>query len=105
MYTIHRNGMPRKKKEGAIAHFQLKLYGEEAERWQQIFELALSRNRRYTATDVNRRLLNLDPDTDGVVTERDRSFFLGGKRRADMLGRTKESKPHIQEVSPRLRRK
>ena len=59
-------------------------------------------------TDVNRRLLGLDPDVDGLVTEKERRYFLGAKasgKAADLIGRARGGKSHIQEVSPKQKRK
>jgi hypothetical protein len=106
MYTIARNReMPRRKKEGPSRNFQLRLSGEEAERWLKIRELALERNPRCNDTDINRRLLGLDPDIDGLITEKDRLYFLGAKAaHAEMLGRAEGKKPLIREVSRKLKR-
>lgn len=109
MYTIvGKDSMPRRKAAGPTVNFQLRLAGEEAERWQEIKERALSRNGRCNDTDINRRLLGLDPDTDGLVSEKDRRYFLGAKvsgKSADLIGRAAGGKSHIKEVAPKVRRK
>jgi hypothetical protein len=105
MYTVLGNGMPRKKPVGPVVNFQLKLYGEEAERWLKIRDQAKKRNNYIGDTGINRRLLGLDPDKAGEVTERDRAFFLGpqSSKPAEMLGRTPSGKAHIKDVSPKVR--
>ena len=57
--------MPRKKPEGPVVNFQLKLYGAEAERWLRIRNAAKVKNPYIDDTGVNRRLLGLDPDLNG----------------------------------------
>lgn len=109
MYTIPaKSTMPRRKRTGPTVQFQLRLAGDEAERWQQVREWAVSRNARCNDTQINRRLLGLDPDTDGLVTEKDRRYFLGAKasgKSAEIFGRAATGKSHIKEVSPKIRRK
>jgi hypothetical protein len=107
MYTIPDNGMPRKKPEGPVVNFQLKLYGEEAERWLKVRDQAKKRNGYIGDTGVNRRLLGLDPDKDGEVTERDRAYFLGSQssRPAELIGRPPSGKAHIKEVTPKRGRR
>lgn len=104
MYTIIGNGMPRKKRK--MISFQLKLYDEEAERWLEIKTWAKERtNDRIDDTEINRRLLGLDPDKNGEVTEEDRLYFLGpeGILRAEMLGKL-AAKAHIKQVPPKRKR-
>lgn len=89
-------------------NFQLRLTPEETERWQKIWDQALSRNPRCNHTHVNRRLLGLDPDIDGLVDEKDRRFFLGAKasgKSAELVGRAVGGKTHIKDVSRKQRRK
>lgn len=107
MYTIpKRKGMARKKKEGPVVNFQLKLYGEEANRWLKIRAKAKERNHYIDDTSINRRLLGLDPDVDGSVTEKDRLTFqtssAAGKQ-PEMLGQI-AAKTRLAEV-PRRKRK
>lgn len=71
---------PRMKKPPPYKTFQIRLSGEEAERWLEVRRRADDRNPRADDTDVNRRLLGLDSDTDGLITEKDRLFFLGQKK-------------------------
>lgn len=104
MYTMRRDSMPRPKPKGPIKHFQLRLKPEEAERWQEVFKRAQDRNPRINETEVNRRLLGLDMDIDGAVTEKDRVFFQGQTSATEMIGQTKPSKAHLKEVSPRTKR-
>lgn len=96
--------MPRPKPTGPIKHFQLRLKPDEAERWLEIFNRAKDRSPRINETEVNRRLLGLDPDIDGAVTEKDRIFFQGQTHPAEMVGRPKPSKAHLKDVSPRTKR-
>lgn len=105
MYTISGNGMPRKKPEGQVVNFQLKLYGEEAERWLKIVDEAMARsNNRINHTEINRQILGLDPPEE--VTEKHRQFFVGSKSKpANLLGRTPPGKAHIKEVSPKTGRR
>jgi hypothetical protein len=106
MYTIARKPMPRPKPKGPIKTFQLRLTAEESERWFKIWEAAKKRNHYINETGINRRLLGLEPDVDGSVTEKDRIYFQGTSATpADMLGRAASAKPHISEVSPRQKRK
>lgn len=106
MYTIAFKRMPRPKPEGPFKTFQLRLNGEEAARWFKIWRTAKERNHYMTETDVNRRLLGLDEDKNGEVTERDRIWFQqAGKEKAKLLGRGASGKAHIKEVSPRTKRK
>ena len=99
--------MPRPKPKGPIKHFQFRLKPEEAERWYEVFNRAQDRNPRINETEVNRRLLGLDPDIDGAVTEKDRMYFqgqTGQTQTTELLGRAKSSKAHLKEVSPRTKR-
>jgi hypothetical protein len=104
MYTMRCDSMPRPKPKGPIKHFQLRLKPEEAERWQRVFDKARDRNPRINETEVNRRLLGLDSDIDGAVTEKDRIYFLGQTGATELVGQTKPSKAHLKEVSPRSKR-
>lgn len=98
--------MPRPKPEGPYKNFQLRLSGEEAARLIKLYDQAKSRNPYASETDVNRRLLDLDPDLDGIITEKDRLYFQqAGKEKAKLLGRAPASKPHLREVSPKTKRK
>lgn len=100
VYLYTGSGMPRKKPDGAVVNFQLKLYGEEAERWLRVRNQAKQRNPYINDTVINRRLLGLDSDAGGEVTDRDRMFFLGGAAaKPELIGRAKSGKPHIKEVS------
>lgn len=104
VYTISNNGMPRKKRH--FASFQLKLYDDDADRWLKIQEQAkLRTNNRITDTEINRRLLQLDPDTDGAVTESDVLMFQGPAAilRAEMAGRL-AAKTKLRDVSSRKKR-
>lgn len=89
--------MPRPKPKGPTVHFQLKLYGEDAERWQKLWDIAHARNPYIDATKFNRLLMGLDVDL-SVVTIKDRVYFQGQLPQTEMLGRSKSSKPHIKEV-------
>jgi hypothetical protein len=101
---MRRAAMPRPKPKGPIKTFQLRLRADESKRWYEIFAKALERNPRINETEINRRLLGLDVDIDGAVTEKDRIYFQGQTPNADMLGRAKSSKAHLKEVSPRTKR-
>jgi hypothetical protein len=104
MYTKQaRPHMPRKKPSGPSVPFQLRLRGEEAERWLKIKSGALVKNPRINDIEINRRLLGLDPDIDGAVTEKDRLFFAGGKpgkSEVGLAGRPQSTKPDLRQVSP-----
>lgn len=104
MYTVPaRPPMPRKKQTGPSVTFQLRLRGEEAERWLKVKSKALSKNPRIDDTEINRRLLGLDPDIDGAVTEKDRLFFAGGKpsrSEVGLMGRPQSTKPDLRQVPP-----
>lgn len=54
--------MPRPKPKGQTVHFQLKLYGEDAERWLKVWQAAKNRNPYIDQTRLNRLLLGLDYD-------------------------------------------
>jgi hypothetical protein len=95
--------MPRPKPKGPTVHFQLKLYGDDAERWQKIWDAAKKRNPYIDQTRLNRLLLGLDADP-GIITEKDRIYFRGQTPDADLLGTTKPSKAHLKEVSPKTKR-
>lgn len=96
--------MPRPKPKGPMKNFQFRLKPKEAERWYEVFRRAQDRNPRINETEVNRRLLGLDLDIDGAVTEKDRVYFQGQTQTTELLGRTKPSKAHLKEVSPRTKR-
>lgn len=106
MYTIPITRMPRPKPEGPQKTFQLRLKGDDAERWLKIWHTAKERNHYINETQVNRILLGLD-EVNEAVTERDRAFFQGTKKpiKARMVGRGASGKPHISEVSPQSKRK
>jgi len=55
----------------------LRLRGEEKERYLEVLRRAFQRQPRANNTHVNRRLLGLDPDTDGLVTHEDVLYFQG----------------------------
>lgn len=81
MYTMS-TGMANKKNQEEIVpstegriNFQIWLKGEEKFRYQEVLRRALARQPRGDGADVNRRLLGLDPDTDGFVVDKDVRFF------------------------------
>jgi hypothetical protein len=59
------------------ANLSIRLAGAEAERYDEVLRRAFGRNPRASKSDVARRLLNLDSDTDGLVTDEDVLFFQG----------------------------
>jgi hypothetical protein len=91
MYTMNAN-MSRKK---PLSHksnnmFQIRLSDEELERYIEILRRAEKRQPRAGETDVNRRLLGLDEDTDGLVTDEDVLYFQGRtKKRMGNSGGTR----------------
>jgi hypothetical protein len=97
VYTIE--AMPRKKANGPTVNFQLRLSGEEAIRYIDVLSRAKERNVRSDNTDVNRRLLKLDPDADGLVTDKEVAYFRGTITLGE-LGES-EKKPILSETPPR----
>ena len=85
MYTMSGKHMPRPKPKGRIKTFQLRLRVEESERWYEVFAKAVQRNPRINETEINRRLLGLDDDIDGAVTEKDRIYFQGQSSSTDIF--------------------
>ncbi len=80
MYTMSSQATmsPRPKQQGyPDANLSLRLTGEEAERYDEVLRRALQRHPRANKSEVVRRLLGLDRDSDGLVTESDRLYFQG----------------------------
>lgn len=121
MYTLP--AMPRQKTEDVDrVNFQLWLRGDAAKRYDEVLRRAKNRQPRANNAHVNGRLLGLEPDTDGLVTEADRQFFQNGslaqiqasevdirladdvtERRAQHLSH-KKTKPAIKGVKKRPRK-
>jgi hypothetical protein len=59
-------------------NFQIWLTGDDAERYRQICERAYERQSRARISDINRRLLGLDQDSD-LLTKEEVLFFQGAK--------------------------
>lgn len=101
MYTI--TTMPRPKTPGPSLNFQLRLSGEPAARYMEIIARARGRNARADNTDINRRLLGLDPDTDGLVTDMEVAYFRGEIALEDLGG--SDSRPLLKESPPKGKKK
>lgn len=105
MYTI-RERMPRPKPEGPVKTFQFRMSGEVARRWLDLFDKAKKRNPYLDESDFNKRLVGLTKDLDGSVPEADVAYFRqAGQEKAKLIGRAASGKPHIREVSPKVKRK
>lgn len=99
--------MPRPKPEGETKSFQFRMTVEETARWLELYQRAKDRTGGYIKdTDFNRLLLGLKEDPK-AVTEKDRIYFqqAGLEDKAKLIGRVTSPRPHIREVSPKIKRK
>lgn len=85
------------KKEGPEVNLSVRLFGEEAARWLEMYELARRRNFTLQKTEIIKRLLGLPSEAEKALTKEDIHYFQTGEKTAS-LGKTSQGK-HSVEVS------